>query len=80
MKMPEPGSSIHMRTSISEKYVGSVGVGSLQEGVYDLKHAEVFEELQKPFAIALTNASHYQEVIRLKDQIQSDQKALFYGY
>ena len=77
LKIPGPGSFIHMRTSISEKYVGSVGVGSLKEGVYKSKHAEIFEELQKPFAIALTNASHYQEVIRLKDQIQSDQKALF---
>ena len=77
LKMPETGSIIHMRTSISEKYVGSVGVGSLKEGVYASTHAEMFEELQKPFAIALTNASHYQEILRLKDQIQSDQKALF---
>jgi transcriptional regulator with GAF, ATPase, and Fis domain len=70
-------SIIHMRTAISGKYIGGVGICAEGKNRYLKKHADIIQELHKPFAIALINALHYQETLRLKDQIQYDQRALF---
>ena len=70
-------SIIHMRTAISGKYFGGVGICADGKNRYLKKHADIIEELHKPFAIAVANALHFQETLRLKEQIQHDQKALF---
>ena len=76
-RQKEDLSIIHMRTEISGKYIGGVGVCADGKNRYLKKHAKIIEELHRPFAIALINAMHYQETLRLKEQIQQDQKALF---
>lgn len=75
---PKDGLSIiHMRTAISGKYICAVGICADGQNRYLKKHGDIFQELQKPFAIAVANALHFQETLRLKEQIQHDQKALF---
>ena len=68
-------SKMHMPLDLTGKRLGIVGV-SKQQFIYTDKHAKLFGLLHEPFAIALSNALRYEEVIHLKDILSDDNKYL----
>jgi transcriptional regulator with GAF, ATPase, and Fis domain len=43
---------------------------------FSAEHAELLELLRVPFSIALSNALRYEEVVRLRDRLEDDNRAL----
>lgn len=69
-------SSLVMRLVIEGKRLGSLVLTAEGWDRYSEHHARLFSLLNEPFAIALSNAITYQEVIRLKDMLADDNRYL----
>jgi transcriptional regulator with GAF, ATPase, and Fis domain len=70
-KMPD-SSALVMRLVIEGKRLGSLVLTADGRNKYTEEHARLFALLNEPFAIALSNALTYQEVLRLKDMLMDD--------
>lgn len=76
LNMPKPLSALVMRLVIENRRIGSLLLTAEGSGRYSGEHSHLFSLLNEPFAIALSNALRYEEVIRLKDMISDDNKYL----
>lgn len=56
--------------------VGSIGIFAKGPGVFTPDHARLFSLLREPFAIAMSNALRYEEVLRLKDMVDAENREL----
>ncbi len=65
-----------MRCVIEGKRVGSLTLTASGRDRYVEENARLLSLLNKPFAIALSNALRYQELIRLKDTLTDDNRYL----
>jgi len=69
-------SELVMRLVIEGKRLGSLALTAEGLDRYTEEHARLFSLLNEPFAIALSNALTYQEVLRLKDMLTDDNRYL----
>ncbi|MDD5169646.1 MAG: sigma 54-interacting transcriptional regulator [Syntrophales bacterium] len=69
-------SELVMRLVIEGKRLGSLALTAEGLGRYTEEHARLFALLNEPFAIALSNALTFQEVLRLKDMLTDDNRYL----
>lgn len=76
LSLPKPLSALVMRLVIENRRIGSLLLTAEGSGRYSVEHAHLFSLLNEPFAIALSNALRYEELIRLKDMISDDNKYL----
>lgn len=76
LNLPKPLSALVMRLVIENRRIGSLLLTAGGSGRYSGEHAHLFSLLNEPFAIALSNALTYEEVIRLKDMMSDDNKYL----
>ena len=76
LNLPKPLSALVMRLVIEGRRIGSLLLTAEGPDRYSWKHAHLFSSLNEPFAIAISNALAYAEVIRLKDMIYDDNKYL----
>jgi transcriptional regulator with GAF, ATPase, and Fis domain len=65
-----------LRCAIEGKRVGSLTITARGKNIYTEEHARLLSLLNEPFAIALSNALRYQEVLRLKDLLTDDNQYL----
>jgi transcriptional regulator with GAF, ATPase, and Fis domain len=65
-----------LRCVIEGKRVGSLTITANGRDRYTDEHARLLPLLNEPFAIALSNALRYQEVLRLKDLLTDDNQYL----
>ena len=56
--------------------VGAVGLFAEGHGIFTQTHARLFGLLREPFAIAMSNALRYEEVLRLKDMVDAENREL----
>jgi transcriptional regulator with GAF, ATPase, and Fis domain len=68
-------SRMHMTLDLTGTRLGIVGVSG-QRTIYTAKHSKLFDLLHQPFAIALSNALRYEEVLYLKDILSDDNRFL----
>ncbi len=76
LNLPKPLSALVMRLVIENRRMGSLLLTAEGPGRYSEQHAHLFSLLNEPFAIALSNALIYEEVIRFKDMMSDDNKYL----
>lgn len=69
-------SSMVMRLSLEESYIGEVAVKSRGTNNYTEDHARLFVQLREPLAVALANALKHKEVVRL-NEILADESRYF---
>ncbi|MFO7802882.1 MAG: sigma-54 dependent transcriptional regulator [Desulfovermiculus sp.] len=69
-------SSMVMRLSLEESYIGEVAVKSRGINKYTQDHARLFVQLREPLAVALANALKHKEVVRL-NEILADESRYF---
>lgn len=65
-----------MRLVIRGDVVGSTMLTAWGHERFTEEHARILESLNEPLSIALVNALRYQEVLRLRDLLAEDRKAL----
>jgi transcriptional regulator with GAF, ATPase, and Fis domain len=65
-------SALVMRLIIEGKRLGSLALTANGRDRYTDEHAHLFSLLNEPFAIALSNALTFQEVLKLKDMLTDD--------
>ena len=76
LNLPKPLSALVMRLVIEDRRIGSLLLTAEGSDRYSEGHAHLFSLLNEPFAIALSNALAYAEVLRLKDMISDDNRYL----
>jgi len=69
-------SVIRLRLSIEGELIGVLLISTLGFGKYRADHKRVLDLVKEPIAIALRNARHHQEILRLKNILADDYKAL----
>ncbi|MCP4599901.1 MAG: sigma-54-dependent Fis family transcriptional regulator [Proteobacteria bacterium] len=71
-------SLIVMPLGLGDKVVGAGSIYLITEGdqKFDERHAELVSMLKEPFAIAMSNALRYREVVRLKERLADDNQFL----
>jgi transcriptional regulator with GAF, ATPase, and Fis domain len=69
-------SALVMRLVIEGARLGSLTLTAEGRDRYTEEHARIFALLNEPFAIALSNALAYQQVLRLKDMLTDDNRYL----
>ena len=69
-------SSIVMPLILENQSIGSLAISTEGEIVHTEEHARLISFLKEPFAIALSNALRYEEVMRLKDRLADDNRQL----
>jgi transcriptional regulator with GAF, ATPase, and Fis domain len=72
---PEP-SIMYMILVVEGTTLGAVGILAEGKGVFTKTHARLLSLLREPFAIAMSNALRYQEVLRLKDMVDAENREL----
>jgi transcriptional regulator with GAF, ATPase, and Fis domain len=65
-------SSIVMPLILESQDIGSLAISTEGETEHTEEHARLVSLLKEPFAIALSNALRYEEVLRLKDRLADD--------
>ena len=56
--------------------IGNLGLVADGVNQYTDEHARLLRPLREPFAIAMSNALKYQEVLRMKDMLADDNRYL----
>ena len=69
-------SGIFMPLILENQEIGSLAIMTEGEIAHTAEHARLISFLKEPFAIALSNALRYEEVIRLKDRLADDNRQL----
>ncbi|MRR14267.1 sigma-54 factor interaction domain-containing protein, partial [archaeon] len=72
---PNP-SLMYMIMVMEGTLLGVVGILAEGKGVYKEIHAHLFSLLREPFSIAASNALRYEEVLRLKNMVDAENKEL----
>ncbi len=67
-------SSMVMRLSLEDSYIGEVAVKSHETHKYTEDHARLFVQLRDPLAVALANALKHMEVVRLNELLADESK------
>jgi len=65
-----------MRLVIENKRLGALTVIAEQKNCYHKAHAELIGLLRKPFDIAVSNAIRYMEMVKYKDMLDAENRAL----
>ena len=65
-----------MHLNIGEHYLGSVVVTARQGEVFNEGHAELLNETNEPFGIAVSNALTYEQLNRIKERLADDNRFL----
>ena len=68
---------IVLKVDIGKEIPGHIVVASRGLDLYTQKHAHLLLILRDPFSIAMANAIKHEEVVRLKDLLNEDNKYLF---
>jgi transcriptional regulator with GAF, ATPase, and Fis domain len=74
-KTSEP-SIMYMILVVEGTLLGTVGILAEGKGVFTRTHARLLSLLREPFAIAMSNALRYQEVLKLKDMLDAENREL----
>ncbi len=69
-------STMNMKLAVRGEVIGSTMMAGAGYDRFTEEHARILESLNEPLAIALSNARRYHEVVRLRDTIMEDNKAL----
>ncbi len=69
-------SAMFMRLDMSGEEVGAVLISAEGPDRYTAKHAELLESIREPLTIAMINARRYRELVRVKDLLADDNRAL----
>ncbi|MCB2185528.1 MAG: sigma 54-interacting transcriptional regulator [Deltaproteobacteria bacterium] len=69
-------SYVVLHLMVKEEKLGVVVVYSSQESAFTPEHADLLALLHDPFAIALSNALRYHEVLRLQELLKDDNRFL----
>ena len=72
---PNP-SAMYMVLVVEGTLLGAVGILAEGKGVFTKTHARLLSLLREPFAIAMSNALRYQEVLKLKDMLDAENREL----
>ena len=72
---PNP-SAMHLLLVVEGTVLGVVAILAEGKGVFTRIHADLFSLLREPFAIAMSNALRYQEVLKLKDMLDAENREL----
>jgi transcriptional regulator with GAF, ATPase, and Fis domain len=67
---------VFVRMLIEDQDIGALLVAARPPAVYTPEHARLFEEVNEPLSIAFSNARRYEDLLRLKDHLDSENKAL----
>ncbi len=70
------GSAIIMDLMLENKEVGMVTVFNEKPGQFTDDHVNLIRLLNKPFAVAITNALRYRELVSIKDALADDNRYL----
>ncbi|MDT8419044.1 MAG: sigma 54-interacting transcriptional regulator [Desulfuromonadales bacterium] len=65
-----------MHLNIGEHYLGSVVVTARQGEEFTEEHAELLNETNEPFGIAVSNAMTYEQLNRIKERLADDNRFL----
>jgi len=65
-----------MNLSIENKRLGTLAVMAEGKAKFNKTHAHLLSLLREPFAIAMSNALRYEEVVRLKDIVDAENREL----
>ncbi len=65
-----------MRLVIENKRLGALTVIAEAQNCYHAHHAELIGLLRKPFDIAVSNATRYMEMVKLKDMLDAENREL----
>lgn len=76
MGVDDDFSLIIMRLDVQGRRVGILGVSVNGMDKFTPEHVELLRLLREPFAIAMANAVKHQEVVRLKDLLDDDNRFL----
>ena len=69
-------SVMYMILVVEGTLLGAVGILAEGKGVFTSTHAHLLSLLREPFAIAMSNALRYQEVLKLKDMLDAENREL----
>jgi len=69
-------SAVFVRLELVDGMPGVLLVSAKGHDRYSSGHIQLLESIREPFAIAMTNARRYREVIQLKDLLLEDNRAL----
>jgi transcriptional regulator with GAF, ATPase, and Fis domain len=72
---PDP-SVMYMVLVVEGTLLGAVGILAEGKGRFTGAHARILSLLREPFAIAMSNALRYQEVLKLKDLLDAENREL----
>jgi len=72
---PDP-SAMYMVLVVEGTLLGAVGILAEGKGVFTKTHARLLSLLREPFAITMSNALRYQEVLKLKDMLDAENREL----
>ncbi len=70
-------SVIIMFLKLESNLIGMLGLAADGLNRYNNEHAHLLKVLHEPFAIAMSNALRYQEIIRFKDMLADDNRYLY---
>ncbi|WP_222427522.1 sigma 54-interacting transcriptional regulator [Desulfobotulus alkaliphilus] len=73
---PENVSVLRTRLIMESRMIGMLLLAAEGCNRYDESHAELMGMLNEPFSIALTNALQYEEIVRLKEMLEEDNRYL----
>lgn len=76
MYWPEDVSLLRTDLVLESKRIGIMVLGVKGKNQYSEDHARIMSALNEPFSIALANALQYEEVVRLKEMLEDDNKYL----
>ena len=66
-----------LKVDIGGEIQGHIIVSARGIRLYSKEHARLLRIIRDPFSVAMTNAIHHQEVVRLKDLLNEDNRYLF---
>lgn len=69
-------SYLMLRLDIQANYQGVLLISAQGYDAFTQEHARLIQIVEEPFAIAMSNARRYREVVHLKDQLAEDNKAM----
>ncbi|GAB6059565.1 sigma 54-interacting transcriptional regulator [Desulfonatronum parangueonense] len=76
MIWPEDVSLLRTDLALESRRIGILVLGVQGRNRYEERHARLMNTLNEPFAIAVANALQYQEVVRLKEMLEDDNRYL----
>ena len=66
-----------LNLTVDRNHLGAVLLYSSKEGVFTRKHAELLALLHDPFAIAMSNALRYRQLVRLQERLKDENRFLY---